>query len=232
MSNIEIQHGAYSGPEMVAGNYAASERTPLLNPILRSGASELPIECMQNVQEQMPTLPLLLNQFGILLKSSIPVFGTQILEYALLITSVLAAGHLGWSLPISYDVTMLLTRPSPGKLELAACSLGSMTANVTAFCIVIGMAGALDTVLPGVWGASSRQHNHDSQKAQPARKIADSRLLGLWCQRMAVIYLFLLVPMLCVWLNAETILLSLRQDKEVARLAGRYLARVCSLNLP
>ncbi|KAJ4475593.1 mate-domain-containing protein [Lentinula aciculospora] len=141
----------------------------------------------------MPTIPLLVNQFSILFKSALPVFGTHLLEYALLITSVLAVGHLG-------------------KLELAACTLGSMTANVTSFSIVIGMGGALDTVLPGVWGASAGD-----------TKIVDSRLFGLWCQRMAVLYLFLLVPMLCIWLNAEGILALLRQDKEVARLAGRYL---------
>ncbi|KAE9382531.1 mate-domain-containing protein, partial [Gymnopus androsaceus JB14] len=57
------------------------------------------------------------------------------------------------------------------------------------------------------------------------------RLLGLWCQRMAVLYLLLLVPMLCIWLNAEDILILLRQDREVARLASRYLARL-ALGLP
>jgi len=82
-------------------------------------------------------------------------------------------------------------------------------------------------VLPGVWGASATSNsNFDSHKAEPGRKIADSRLLGLWCQRMAVLYLLLLVPMLCIWLNAEDILILLRQDREVARLASRYLARV------
>ncbi|KAE9395988.1 mate-domain-containing protein [Gymnopus androsaceus JB14] len=207
MSTIETQHGAYLGSEPIAGSYAP-ERTPLLNPESRSGSNR-PID----PQEEMPTLPLLLNQFWILLKSSLPVFGTHLLEYALLITSVLAVGHLG-------------------TLELAACTLGSMTANVTAFSIVIGMGGALDTVLPGVWGASATSNsNFDSHKAEPGRKIADSRLLGLWCQRMAVLYLLLLVPMLCVWLNAEGILILLRQDREVARLASRYLARL-ALGLP
>lgn len=108
-----------------------------------------------------------------------------------------------------------------------------MTANVTSFSIVIGMGGALDTVLPGVWGASAgASHDSESLKTKSVRdkiKLADSRLFGLWCQRMGVLYLFLLVPMLCIWLNAEGILVLLRQDKEVARLAGRYLAMVGSL---
>ncbi|KAJ4475995.1 hypothetical protein C8J55DRAFT_562035 [Lentinula edodes] len=84
-----------------------------------------------------------------------------------------------------------------------------MTTNVTSFSIVIGMGGALDTVLPGVWGASAvTSHDSESLKIKSGRdkiKLADSRLFGLWCQRMGILVL-------------------LRQDKEVARLAGRYLA--------
>ncbi|KAJ3791836.1 hypothetical protein GGU11DRAFT_823204 [Lentinula aff. detonsa] len=105
-------------------------------------------------------------------------------EYALLMTGILAVGHIG-------------------KLELAACTLGSMTANVTSFSIVIGMGGALDTVLPGVWGASANSV-HDSESKARIRsgrsdsEIVDSRLFG--------------------------ILVLLRQDKDVARLAGKYLA--------
>ncbi|KAJ3770568.1 multidrug Oligosaccharidyl-lipid polysaccharide flippase [Lentinula raphanica] len=190
MSTIETQHGAYLASEPISGEYAV-ESTPLLRPTSTSGYRRSHSQSRESEaqvpREELPTLPLLIDQFSILLKSSLPVFGTHLLEYALLITSVLAVGHLG-------------------KLELAACTLGSMTANVTSFSIVIGMGGALDTVLPGVWGA------------------IDSRLFGLWCQRMAVLYLLLLVPMLCIWLNAEKVLVLLRQDKEVARLAGRYLA--------
>ncbi|KAH7880040.1 mate-domain-containing protein [Lentinula edodes] len=213
MSTIETQHGAYLESEPLAGEYAV-ETTPLLRPNSDPSSSRARSHSRetgdaQNSQEHLPTLPLLLDQFIILLKSSLPVFGTHLLEYALLITSVLAVGHLG-------------------KLELAACTLGSMTANVTSFSIVIGMGGALDTVLPGVWGASAgASHDSEPLKIESGRdntKLADSRLFGLWCQRMGVLYLFLLVPMLCIWLNAEGILVLLRQDKEVARLAGRYLA--------
>ncbi|KAF9059686.1 mate-domain-containing protein [Rhodocollybia butyracea] len=215
MSTIETQHGAYLGPEPIAGAYAA-ERTPLLG---HSSSSRAENQDMSGTsQEQMPTLSLLLNQSGILLKSSIPVFGTHILEYGLIITSVLAVGHLG-------------------KLELAACTLGSMTANVTAFSIIIGLAGALDTVLPGIWGASAARDSASGtgQTGQGTElnkyKVSDSRLLGLWCQRMAVIYLIFFVPMLCIWLNAESILLLLRQDKDVASLAGKYLAML-SFGIP
>ncbi|KAJ3765379.1 mate-domain-containing protein, partial [Lentinula raphanica] len=190
MSTIETQHGAYLASEPISGE-SAVESTPLLKPTSTSGYrrshSQSRESQAQDPREELPTLPLLIDQFSILLKSSLNVFGMHLLEYALLITSVLAVGHLG-------------------KLELAACTLGSMTANVTSFSIVIGMGGALDTVLPGVWGAKS---------------ILDFLVCGVanggslpspTC------------PMLCIWLNAEKVLVLLRQDKEVARLAGRYLA--------
>ncbi|KIK57893.1 hypothetical protein GYMLUDRAFT_262756 [Collybiopsis luxurians FD-317 M1] len=202
-------------------NEAPAETSPLLSQksynTFRStesqseGTTDVGDEEFQKApSELIPTLPLLLKQFKVILNSSLPVFGTQLLEYALLMTSVLAVGHLG-------------------KIELASCTLGSMTANVTSFSIVIGMAGALDTVLPGVWGASA------STSRMPGRRkdsnVADSRLLGLWCQRMAVLYLLLLIPILTIWLHAEEILLLLRQDEEVARLAGRYLAML-ALGMP
>ncbi|KIK59159.1 hypothetical protein GYMLUDRAFT_74691 [Collybiopsis luxurians FD-317 M1] len=215
MSSIETQHGAYFGSERLAGEYAV-ETTPLLHSNSHHSSrstearserySEAEEDELRDPTEDIPTLPLLLTQFLVILKSSLPVFGTQLLEYALLITSVLAVGHLG-------------------KVELAACTLGSMTANVTSFSIVIGMAGALDTVLPGVWGASTNSSRVQGKRtARDQNKIADSRLLGLWCQRMAVIYLLLLVPIISIWLNAERILVLLRQDPDVARLAARYLA--------
>ncbi|KAJ3820006.1 hypothetical protein EV361DRAFT_786437, partial [Lentinula raphanica] len=139
---------------------------------------------------------LLTDQFSILLKSTLPLFGTHLLEYALLITSVLAIGHLG-------------------KLELAACTLGSVTANVTLFSIIIGMGGALDTALPGSWGTSANTCSDSNPRTN----------------RMAVLYLLLLDPMLCIWLNAKKVLVLLRQDKEVARSAVKYLAML-SFGLP
>ncbi len=50
---------------------------------------------------------------------------------------------------------------------LAAISLGSMTASVTGFSIVQGLASALDTLLPPAWTSSEPQ------------------LVGLWAQRMS-----------------------------------------------
>ncbi|KAJ3746894.1 hypothetical protein EV360DRAFT_89996 [Lentinula raphanica] len=197
MSTIETQHGAYLASEPISGE-SAVESTPLLKPTSTSGYrrshSQSRESQAQDPREELPTLPLLIDQFSILLKSSLHVFGMHLLKYALLITSVLTVGHLG-------------------KLELAACTLGSMTANVTSFSIVIGMGGALDTVLPGVWGASE----NSSPDPNPVTNVRSQRANGGSLPSPTC-------PMLCIWLNAEKVLVLLRQDKEVARLAGRYLA--------
>ncbi|KAJ3725331.1 mate-domain-containing protein [Lentinula raphanica] len=202
MSTIETQHGAYLTSKPINGKYAV-ETTPLLEPTSSSGyrrsRSRFRESEAQDPREELPTLPLLVDQFSILLNSPLPVFGTHLLEYALLITSVLAVGHLG-------------------KLELAACTLRSMTANVTSFSIVIGMGGALDTVLPGSWGVSENFSPDPNSRTNVRSQRGNSD------RRMAVLYLLLLVSMVCIWLNAEKVLVLLRQNKEVARLAGRYLA--------
>ncbi|KAF9461938.1 multidrug/Oligosaccharidyl-lipid/Polysaccharide flippase [Collybia nuda] len=97
--------------------------------------------------------------------------------------------------------------------SLAAISLGSMTANVTGLSILQGLTSALDTMLPSAW--TSPQPN----------------LVGLWAQRMSVLLTVALVPIFCIWFSAERILLSLKQDPEVAHLAGIYL-RWLSMGLP
>ncbi|KIY63126.1 multidrug/Oligosaccharidyl-lipid/Polysaccharide flippase [Cylindrobasidium torrendii FP15055 ss-10] len=129
-----------------------------------------------------------------LLKYGIPVFGTQLLEQSLTITSVISVGHVSTS-------------------ALAAVTLGSMTANVTGLSILHGFASALDTMLPSAWTSEHPE------------------LVGLWCQRMAIILAVLCAPIITVWMNAESILLVLKQDAEVARLAAVYLRWLC-LGLP
>ncbi|KAI0674131.1 MATE efflux family protein [Trametes maxima] len=88
---------------------------------------------------------------------------------------------------------------------LAASTLGSMTASVSGFSIIQGFASTLDTMLPSAWTSS-----------QP-------RLVGLWAQRMGVVMAAALIPIFMVWFSSESILLFLKQEPEVARLAAVYL---------
>ncbi|THV07085.1 MATE efflux family protein [Dendrothele bispora CBS 962.96] len=145
-------------------------------------------------EESTSTLNIFKSELWILTKYALPVYGTHLLEFSLVMASVLSIGHLSTT-------------------ALAAITLGSMTANVTALSVIQGFISALDTLLPAAWTSS-----------QP-------ELVGLWSQRMGVVLAFALVPMYLVWWNAEVILVGLKQDLEVARLAGTYL-RWLSLGLP
>ncbi|KAF9004419.1 MATE efflux family protein [Hymenopellis radicata] len=177
---IPFLHRRPSKPSM-ASIPTANENTPLINPAVPrifEDADENP----QVVGEAA----MMWEEFGILTKYGLPVFGTHVLEYSLVIASTLSVGHISTT-------------------ALAAITLGSMTASVSGFSILQGFTSALDTMLPSAWTSP-----------QP-------KLVGLWCQRM--------VPMYAVWFNAEAILLFLKQDPEVAKLAATYL-RWVSLGLP
>ncbi|KZV96894.1 MATE efflux family protein [Exidia glandulosa HHB12029] len=96
---------------------------------------------------------------------------------------------------------------------LAAGTLASMTASVTGLTMAHAFASALDTMLPPAWTSG-----------KPS-------LVGLWTQRMLFVMALLNIPCIAVWLNAEAILLQLRQEPDVARLAAQYL-RYLSIGLP
>ena len=74
-------------------------------------------------------------------------FSTQLLEYSLVVVSVISIGHISTT-------------------ALAAISLGSMTAGVSGYSVILGLTSALDTVLPSAWTSDQPQ------------------LVGLWAQRM------------------------------------------------
>ncbi|KAJ7138459.1 MATE efflux family protein [Mycena crocata] len=170
-----------------------TENTPLLR-------ADPPVPRIQEQDDETRTgddlsmAAIYLSELKILTKYSLPVFGTHLLEYSLIMAPVLSIGHLSTT-------------------ALAGITLGSMTASVSGFSILQGFVSALDTMLPSAW--TSPQPN----------------LVGLWSQRMAVVMGAALIPMYCIWFNAEAILLGLKQDPEVARLASLYL-RWVSLGLP
>ncbi|KAJ6501268.1 MATE efflux family protein [Mycena vulgaris] len=169
-----------------------TENTPLLNP-----GPHVPriVEREENEPEgRLSATAIYFAELRVLTKYSLPVFGTHLLEYSLIMAPVLSIGHLSTT-------------------ALAGITLGSMTASVSGFSILQGFVSALDTMLPSAWTSSTPS------------------LVGLWSQRMGVVMGAALIPMYFVWFNAETILLGLKQDPEVARLAALYL-RWVSLGLP
>ncbi|KAF4616349.1 hypothetical protein D9613_008614 [Agrocybe pediades] len=187
--------GSYIPQEQTATpslSFNASETTPLLN--------NPPIPRIEEAVDQDPAaddgskIVMFWEEVWILSKYALPVFGTHVLEYSLVVVSVISIGHISTT-------------------ALAAISLGSMTASVSGFSILQGFASALDTMLPSAW-TSPQPH-----------------LVGLWSQRMTVVMFASLIPMFLIWFNAESLLLFLKQDPEVAHLASIYL-RWVSLGLP
>ena len=118
---------------------------------------------------------------------------TFLLQYSLNVTSIFAVGKLG-------------------TLELGAVSLATMTANITCYAPIQGLATSLDTLCAQAFGSG---HKH---------------LVGLQLQRMTYFLLLLLLPVAAVWLNAEPILASMI-PKDSAALAATYL-RIVLLGTP
>ncbi|KAG6812438.1 hypothetical protein H0H92_002904 [Tricholoma furcatifolium] len=149
---------------------------------------------------------------------TIPLYALPILAYVF--SSQLAATI---ELIVNHDRAQLLEHSlfvveviSVGHIStaaLAGASLGSMTASVTGYCIIQGLTSALDTLLPSAFTSSKPQ------------------LMGLWAQRMCVVVFFALIPIFAIWLRAETILIWMKQDPEVAKLSALYL-RWVSFSLP
>jgi MATE family multidrug resistance protein len=119
---------------------------------------------------------------------------TFLLQYSLNVTSIFAVGKLG-------------------TLQLGAVTLATMTANITFYAPVQGLATALDTLCAQAFGSG---HKH---------------LVGLQLQRMTYFLMLLLIPVAVVWLNAERILVALMIERNSAALAATYL-RIILLGAP
>ncbi|KAF7979304.1 hypothetical protein HWV62_43024 [Athelia sp. TMB] len=175
-----------SSDEVPSSVGAATENTPLIPRIDEPTPGE--------DDDDKALAVMFWEEFRVLLKYTLPVFGTHVLEYSLVVASVVSIGHLSTA-------------------ALAAATLGSMTASVSGLSIIQGFTSTLDTMLPSAWTSSRPE------------------LVGLWAQRMTVVMAVTLIPIFAIWFNAEPILLFLRQEPEVAALAGSYL-RWLSIGLP
>jgi MATE family multidrug resistance protein len=93
-----------------------------------------------------------------------------------------------------------------GTDELGAVSLATMTANITGLAVYEGLATSLDTLCAQAYGSGRKE------------------LVGLHLQRMVLFMLLVTLPIGAIWLNSGWILAALVPEKELARLAGRYLS--------
>ncbi|KAF7794040.1 hypothetical protein EIP86_005168 [Pleurotus ostreatoroseus] len=113
-----------------------TENTPLLAPLVPRIPEEVDGEDLRPGSDRRHSA--IWEEVKILSKYTLPVFGTHLLEYSLVIASVVSLGHLSTT-------------------ALAASTLGSMTASVSGYSIVQGFTSTLDTMLPSAWTSSQPQ---------------------------------------------------------------------------
>ena len=113
----------------------------------------------------------------------------------------------------TFGIANVITVGRLGTKELAGCALGNMTCAVVGWSVVLGFASALDTLCPQAWTSSN------------------PKAMSLHAQRTMLILFLLTIPQYIVFYNGERILLALKQDPEIARLATIYM-KINSLGLP
>lgn len=129
-----------------------------------------------------------------LVQYSAPLIVAFLLHYSVTIGSVLTVGRIG-------------------MLELGAVNLATMTASITCYVPVQGLATCLDTLCAQAYGSG---HKH---------------LVGLQAQRMTYLLWLLIPPIGALWFFSEPILASVVPDAETARLAALYL-RILIFGIP
>ena len=107
----------------------------------------------------------------------------------------------------------LVGRISSSSAELAAIGLGNVLVNMTAFSVVQGLSGAMDTLASQAFGSGERE------------------MVGVYAQRCLLILLLVVVaPTVPIWIFSEQILVALRQEAETARLVRQFaLVRIPGL---
>ncbi|KAK3940412.1 mate-domain-containing protein [Diplogelasinospora grovesii] len=183
----------------------AVETTPLLQQDSRDGREEEaegaptppPEEIVERWEEAVANQSIKTTwqrEAKTLVAYSAPLIATFLLHYSVTIGSVLTVGRLG-------------------MVELAAVNLATMTASITCYVPVQGLATCLDTLCAQAYGSG---HKH---------------LVGLQAQRMTWLLWLLMVPIAVLWWFSEPILRSLVPGEETAQLAALYL-RVLILGMP
>ena len=184
------------GPDGEAST--ATETTPLLgDPELPYGGQDDPENVDKKWEEAVREGKIQTTwqrEAKVLARYSGPLVLTFLLQYSLTVASVFTVGHLG-------------------KVELAAVSLASMTANVTGYAIYQGLATSLDTLCAQAYGSGRK------------------KLVGLQTQRMVYFLWTITVPIAAIWLCADMILMVIVPEQDVAKLAGLYL-KVVLLGAP
>lgn len=136
------------------------------------------------------------REIKVLAANAAPLAVTFFLQYSLVVTSVFSVGHIG-------------------KIELGAVSLASMTANITGFAVIQGMATCLDTLCSQAYGAKRPD------------------LVGLYAQKCFVMSLACFIPVWVLWFYIDVVLgwILPAGEERLIHLAHDYL-RIVSFGIP
>ncbi|KAM7266742.1 hypothetical protein ACFE04_004639 [Oxalis oulophora] len=91
-----------------------------------------------------------------------------------------------------------------GSLELAGGALSIGFTNITGYSVLVGLASGLEPVCSQAFGS----------------KNWDQLLLSL--QRMIIILFFAIIPISLLWINLESIMVFMGQDKNITAMAATY----------
>ncbi len=128
-------------------------------------------------------------------KTSSPLIISFFLQYSLTVASVFSVGHLG-------------------NNELASVSLASMTANITGYALIHGIATCLDTLCAQAYG----------------RK--DYKMVGVHFLRCTILELIIYLFIAFFWIFlSKPILYLLIPEHDLCDLASKYL-KILSIGLP
>ncbi|KAG6548352.1 hypothetical protein Mapa_010131 [Marchantia paleacea] len=97
-----------------------------------------------------------------------------------------------------------------GGLQLAGGALSLGFTNITGYSVLFGLASGMDPVCGQAFGSKNWT------------------LIGLTLQRTILILLAACIPISMLWINLETLLLTLGQDKSITSVAGTF----CLFSLP
>lgn len=157
-----------------------------------------------------------------LVQYAVPMIATFLLHYSVTVASVLTVGRLGMDelaavnrefSPCTLHRAFFFPSCTAHHLIRSSFSVATMTASITYYVPVQGLATCLDTLCAQAYGSG---HKH---------------LVGLQAQRMTWLLWLLMLPIAVVWWFSEPIFAALVGGGRIAELAAVYL-RVLIIGMP
>lgn len=163
--------------------------------LLGGDEENLITETWQDASLTIETHTDLKKEMLALAKSSAPLVVTFVLQNSLTLASILSVGHIG-------------------KEPLAGITLGAMTAAITGFAFIQGIATCLDTLCSQAYGAGKHE------------------LVGMHVIRCAMLAICCFIPIGFIWeVYASEVLSLFIAQKELTVIAGKYL-RIVGMGIP